>query len=99
MLRQRGARQALDHVPAGARCIVTIDCDGFDPSVIPAVLVPQPGGLSYSDVIELLDGIAAKTRIIGFDLVELVPSLDVRGLGTLAVARLVCQAIGCIAGQ
>jgi arginase family enzyme len=79
--RQRGVQQALDLVPNGARCIITIDCDGLDPGVIQAVIVPQPGGLSYGEVIELLDGIAARARIIGFDLVELVPSLDVRGLG------------------
>jgi agmatinase len=98
-LRRLTIRQALDHIPNGARCIVTLDCDGLDPSVIPAVIVPQPGGLSYGDVIELLDGIAAKARIVGFDLVELVPHLDVRGLGTLTAARLVCKALGCIGRQ
>jgi agmatinase len=98
-LRRHGIPHALDQVPDGARCIITIDCDGLDPSIIPAVIVPQPGGLSYGDVIELLDGIAAKARIVGLDLVELVPSLDVRGLGALTASRLLCKSLGCIAGQ
>jgi agmatinase len=99
MVRQHGIQCVLDRVQEGARCVVTIDCDGLDPSIIPAVIVPQPGGLDYGDVIELLDGVAAKARIVGFDLVELVPSLDIRGLGTLTAARLVCKALGCIAHQ
>jgi agmatinase len=92
-------QQALDLVPNGARRIITIDCDGLDPGVIQAVIVPQPRGLSYGEVIELLDGIAARARIIGFNLVELVPSLDVRGLGALTATRLICKAIGGIAGH
>lgn len=98
-LRRRGIQYVIDHVPEGVHCIVTIDCDGLDPSVIPAVIVPQPGGLSYLDVLNLMSGVAAKARIVGFDLVELVPANDVRGLGTLAAARLVCAAIGCVAQQ
>jgi agmatinase len=98
-IRQRGMGPVLDCVPVGARCVVTIDCDGLDPSVIPAVLVPQPGGLSYLDVIELLDGLTAKSRIAGLDVVELVPSRDVNEIGALTAARLVCKVLGCIARQ
>jgi agmatinase len=89
MIRQNGIQQVLELIPDNARCIVTLDCDGLDPSVIPGVLVPQPGGLSYLDVVELLHGLSRRARIIGFDLVELMPSSDVRGLGVLAAARIV----------
>lgn len=98
-VRRRGIQHVIDYIPDGGRCIITIDCDGLDPGVIPAVIVPQPGGLAYLDVLDLMFGIAAKARIVGFDLVELVPALDVRGLGTLAAARLVCSAIGCVTRQ
>jgi agmatinase len=96
---RRGVHHVVDYIPDGGRCIVTIDCDGLDPCVMPAVIAPQPGGLAYLDVLELMFGVAAKARIVGFDLVELVPTLDPRGLGTLAAARLVCSAIGCVARQ
>jgi agmatinase len=99
MIRQHGIQQVLELIPHNSRCIVTLDCDGLDPSVIPGVLVPQPGGLNYLDVVELLHGVSCRARIIGFDLVELTPSLDVRGLGALAAARIVCVMLGCLAYQ
>ncbi|MDI3562383.1 arginase family protein [Bradyrhizobium sp. Arg816] len=98
-VRQNGVQPILDHIPPGSRCITTLDCDGLDPSVIPAVLVPQPGGLGYLDVVELLHGVTRRARIVGFDLVELVPDADVRGLGVLAASRIVCVALGCMARQ
>jgi agmatinase len=99
MIRQNGIRQVLELIPFNARCIVTLDCDGLDPSVIPGVLVPQPGGLSYLEAVELFHGLSRRARIIGFDLVELMPSSDVRGLGVLAAARIVCVMLGCLARQ
>lgn len=75
------------------------NCDGLDPSVLPAVLVPQPGGLSYPEVSDILTGVAAKAQLVGFDLVELVPELDVQGLGPLVAARLACVALGCVRRQ
>ncbi|MCK1719803.1 arginase family protein [Bradyrhizobium sp. 141] len=99
MIRQNGIQQVLELIPQNARCIVTLDCDGLDPSVIPGVLVPQPGGLNYLDVVELLQGVSRRARIVAFDLVELMPSSDIRGLGALAAARLVCVMLGCLARQ
>jgi agmatinase len=98
-VHRHGMGPVLDCIPDGARCVVTIDCDGLDPSVIPGVLVPQPGGLNFNDVMELFDGLAAKARIEGIDVVELVPSRDVNGIGALTAARFICKAIGCIARQ
>jgi agmatinase len=98
-IRQHGIGPVTDCVPEGARCVVTIDCDGLDPSVIPAVLVPQPGGLGYGDVLELLGGLAAKAKIVGADVVELVPERDVHSIGALTAARLVCNLIGLIGRQ
>jgi agmatinase len=98
-VRRHGIGLVVDCVPDGARCVVTIDCDGLDPSVIPGVLVPQPGGLNFIDVMELFDGLAAKAWIEGIDVVELVPSRDVNGIGALTAARFICKAIGCVASQ
>lgn len=52
---------------------VTIDLDVFDPSVLPATGTPEPGGLGWYDVIEVLDMVARSKRIAGFDVVELCP--------------------------
>jgi agmatinase len=53
---------------------ITIDLDVFDISIMPATGTPEPGGLLWYDVLELLKRVAAQKKIIGFDAVELCPS-------------------------
>jgi len=52
---------------------VTIDLDGLDPSILPATGTPEPGGLSYYDVINLMRKLIVKKKLVGFDVVELCP--------------------------
>lgn len=52
---------------------VSIDLDGFDPSECPGVGTPEPGGLKWLQALKLLRSVAAKKRIVGFDVVELMP--------------------------
>lgn len=53
---------------------LTIDLDGFDPSVLPATGTPEPGGLTYYDVITLVKKLIDKKKLVGFDVVELCPN-------------------------
>jgi agmatinase len=96
-VHRHGIARVLDLVEADANCLVTLDCDGMDPSILPAVQAPVPGGLLYWQVLELFTGLAAKCRIVGFDLVEFVPSRDTTGIAALTAARLVCNATAAIA--
>jgi agmatinase len=50
-------------------------------------------------VVELLQRLIRRASIVGFDLVELMPSSDIRGLGAVTAARIVCVALGCLAHQ
>lgn len=50
---------------------LTIDVDGFDPSLIPTTGTPEPGGLLWYDVLSLIKMTAAKRRIVGMDVTEL----------------------------
>lgn len=93
-VRQGGVNQVLAHIPDGAQVFASIDCDGLDPSVMPAVNMPTPGGLFYDDVVALLQGVAGKARLIGCNLVEFVPRLDRDGLAALLAARLAAVAMG-----
>lgn len=52
---------------------VTIDLDVFDPSLMPAVGTPEPGGLLWFEVLRLLREVACRKKVVGFDLVELCP--------------------------
>lgn len=96
-VHRQGISPVLELIPEGARCFVTIDCDGLDPSIMPAVIAPAPGGLTYWHVVELLHGIGEKARIVGFDLVEFVPTADPTGHAALTAARLVSNALAAIA--
>lgn len=55
-------------------CYVTIDLDVFDPSLVPSTGTPEPGGLFWYDVARLLRAVCRRTRVVGFDVVELCPS-------------------------
>jgi agmatinase len=52
---------------------VTIDLDGFDPSIVPATGTPEPGGMGYYEVLGLLRKLIASKNVVGFDVVELCP--------------------------
>ena len=53
---------------------LTIDLDAFDPSLLPATGTPEPGGLGWYEVNELVRRVARRRRIVGFDVVELLPA-------------------------
>jgi len=89
-----GIARAAEAVPEGARSFLTIDCDGLDPAVIPAVESQVPGGLTYWHVIELIETLCSRTTLAGFDLVELAPQRDVNGLGTRTAGRIICSLLG-----
>jgi agmatinase len=76
---------------------VDIDLDGIDPSQMAAVGTPEPGGLFWDEVIELLTALAEGKRIVGFDLVELAPDCGPPACAALA-ARLAQRLIGLALG-
>lgn len=52
---------------------LTIDLDAFDPSQVPATGTPEPGGLDWYEVNNFIRRVAQSRRIVGFDVVELLP--------------------------
>lgn len=81
--------------PLGDPVWVTVDLDGFDPSVLPATGTPEPGGLDWYQVIGLLERVARRRRVIGFDVVELLPTDEHWGSAFLA-AKLVYRFLSMI---
>jgi N1-aminopropylagmatine ureohydrolase len=57
----------------GEDVYITIDCDGLDPAIMPAVGTPEPGGLSWYETLALLRRVIESKRVVGCDLVELAP--------------------------
>jgi agmatinase len=72
---------------------VTIDLDVFDPSIVPAVGTPEPGGMQWHEVLNLLRTVTSHRRVIGFDLVELCPKEGPASCAFLA-AKLAYKLIG-----
>ena len=96
-IHRRGVGDALAPIPADAKVFITLDCDGLDPSVMPAVAARVPGGLTYWQVIDTFDVLAQRARIVGCDIVELAPDRDIDGIGTLTGVRLICTAAAAMA--
>lgn len=57
----------------GSDIYITFDLDGFDPSVMPAVGTPEPGGLLWDETLAMIKMISQKKKIVGGDIVELAP--------------------------
>ena len=72
---------------------VTIDLDVFDPSIMPSTGTPEPGGLTWYNVINFLKEVAKQKNIVGFDVVELAPNKDNIAPDFMA-ARLVYKMVG-----
>lgn len=86
----------LDQLPR--RVYVTVDLDVFDPSVMPAVGTPEPGGMGWYDFLRAFQLIAERKQIIGLDVVELAP---IAGLShpDFFAAKLVYKMLGSIFAQ
>lgn len=98
-VRRSGLQPIVDAIAPGSRVYVALDIDALDPSVVPGVIGPAPGGFDYGTVADLLEMVAAKTQIVGFNLAEFAPSADIGNRGALVAARLAATAMGLIARQ
>ncbi len=72
---------------------LTIDLDGFDPSIIPATGTPEPGGLDWHQVTSLVRAVAQHKKIVGMDVVELMPLPGEHASDFLA-AKLIYKCLG-----
>nr|WP_222529828.1 agmatinase [Azospirillum sp. 412522] len=93
-IRKLGVEAVVERIPPGRRCYLTIDIDGFDPSIAPGTGTPSHGGFTYYEVLELLDGIARRNPVVGIDLVEVAPDYDHTGGTAILGAQLLMNVIG-----
>ena len=57
----------------GEKVYITIDVDGMDPAIMPATGTPEPGGLSWYELLSLLRAVISARKVVGCDIVELSP--------------------------
>jgi agmatinase len=73
---------------------VTIDIDGLDPTIAPGTGAPLPGGLSFHQARGIFKHLASRCQLAGVDVVEHLPSLDVRDTTSLTITRLLINVMG-----
>jgi agmatinase len=93
-------RGIVEGVPKNAKCYVSIDIDALDLSLVPGCVSAEPDGMSYRMLREVLFGLAEHTEIVGFDLVEVNPMLDVgTGVTSYLAAHTILEFLGRICDQ
>jgi agmatinase len=93
-LHEVGMKAIVERIPDGGNYYITIDADGMDPAVMPAVLGPAPGGVTFHQARQLIHGLVRKGRVVGMDVVEICPALDVNRISAVTAGRLFVNLIG-----
>ena len=92
--RKLGVEAVLERIPKGKRYYLTIDIDGFDPSIAAGTGTPSHGGFLYYEGLEFIAGLAKRGTIVGVDLVEVAPDYDHTGSTAILAAQLLLNTIG-----
>ncbi len=95
-MRALGPEATAARIPAGAEVYVTLDIDAFCPSIAPGTGTPSHGGFLYYDVLELLQQVSRRNRIVGIDLVEVSPDHDPAGVTSILAAQVLMNLLGFI---
>jgi agmatinase len=94
-LHDIGMDAVLARIPDGGNYYLTIDADGLDPTIMPAVDGPAPGGVTFIQARKLIHGLVKKGRVVGMDIVEIQPAKDTATMLTCVTAgRLIVNLIG-----
>lgn len=97
-VRRLGTEGVLAKIPEGVSYYITIDIDGFDPSIAPGTGTPSHGGFQYYEVLEIIQALSRRSggNIVGMDLVEVAPVYDLTGTTSILAAQLLLNSIGFI---
>jgi agmatinase len=93
-LHQVGVEEVLGRVPPADNYYISLDTDSLDPAIAPGVNSLEFGGVEYFEASNLLQGIAARGRVVGFDVVEIAPARDHQNLTSLLAVRLTLNLLG-----
>ena len=96
-LHTKGVAHCLERIPTADRYLISIDADALDMAIAPGVLFPSPGGLTFEQVTDLMQGLAKRGALAGLGVFEIRPERDVGGLTALTGAQLVIKFIGTLA--
>jgi agmatinase len=93
--RQRGPEEIARLLPKGADCYISLDMDVLDLSLVPGCVSAEPDGMLYAQLRDTLIALTDRARIVGFDLVEVNPQLDVgTGVTSYLAAHTIVEFLG-----
>ncbi len=72
---------------------ITIDLDVLDPSVLPGTGTPEPGGISFKEILKATQIFEKLNHVVGADIVELAPKIDPTDVSTAVAAKLLREMI------
>ena len=90
--RQDWIEKAISKITTD-KVFITIDLDGLDPSLMPGVGTPEPGGLNWYELTKFLRAVFTRYQVIGCDVMELAPTSD-SVVSEFTAAKLVYKLIG-----
>ena len=97
---ENGPQSVADSVPKDARVYVSIDIDVLDLPLIPGCVSAEPDGMSYGQLRDTLQAIAQHADVVGLDLVEVNPPMDIAtGVTSYLAAHTVIEFLGFICMQ
>lgn len=99
-LRDVRPRGLVERLPADAPVYVSIDIDVLDMPLVPGCVSAEPDGLTYPELREALIALSEHTNVVGFDLVEVNPLLDVgTGITSYLAAHTIVEFLGHVCAQ
>jgi len=93
-IHRRGVSAAIDAIPQSENIYVTFDVDSMDPTLAPGTGTLEPGGFTFAEIDELMQGIPKKGKLVGLDIVEVNPYRDPSGRTAQTAIRLMIDLLG-----
>jgi len=67
---------------------ISIDLDVLDPSIMSGTGTPEPGGINFHQMLEIIQTLSKLNNVVGFDVVELSPKYDVSGVSSAVACKI-----------
>jgi len=93
-IHDRGMDDVLKRIPDNGNYYITLDVDGLDPALMPGVLAPVAGGVTFHQVRKLIHGLVGKGRVVGMDVNEFAPAYDTGYVGAVTCGQIMTNLIG-----
>jgi agmatinase len=98
--RARGIHAVVEALPKGERCYVSIDIDVLDMPLVPGCVSAEPNGMTYAELRDCLIALSERVDVVGFDLVELNPMLDIpTGVTSYLAAHTIVEFLGHVCAE